>query len=32
MTMGKGSSAKTIHSVTEAQWIGACKPGEKPLN
>ncbi len=30
MIMGAGGSAKTIHSLSDAQWIGACKPGETP--
>ena len=32
MRMGTGANAKVVHSLTEATWIGACKPGERVMN
>ena len=28
--VGTGSSAKSVHTTTDAKWIGPCKPGETP--
>ncbi len=30
--LGTGADAKVMHTVTQAKWIGACKPGEKVVN
>ncbi len=32
MHIGTGAQAKTIHALGDAVWIGACKPGQKPMN
>jgi hypothetical protein len=32
MHMGAGAGARTMHALSTAKWIGACKPGEKPMN
>ena len=30
MHVGAGAEAKVVHALTDAKWIGACKPGETP--
>lgn len=32
MHMGTGAAAKTMHALSSAKWIGACKPGQRPVN
>ena len=32
MHFGASPNARTIHAMTTAKWIGACKPGERPMN
>jgi hypothetical protein len=32
MTMNMHGKASTFHSITTSKWIGACKPGQVPMD